>query len=287
MHEKMRKKIVYSQKLLCTSCAFGYKIILIFDSGVVPVKTAKREQKIIGLLESRGEISVNELSQILDVSVSTLRKQLAVMQSNGLVIRTYGGVMSVNRVPDETFESKLHKNIAEKRKIAERARALVSSGSSIALGSGTTVYGLGTLLGDLSRGVIYTNSMHAADYLSRCVGLEVHISGGIIRSHTGTIIGNEVAEYFRSLSQVDYAFIGCDAIDSNGEVFSDNLSVATAEKTILLSARHRFILCDSSKLGKPAVARITSLDQCDGLITGFAGNETTERFKTLTQVFYV
>ena len=89
------------------------------------MKTARREQKIIGLLESRGEISVSELSDILEISVSTLRKQLAVMQQKGLLIRTYGGVMSVNRVPDESFESKLRKNVAEKRKIAERARALV------------------------------------------------------------------------------------------------------------------------------------------------------------------
>ena len=115
------------------------------------MKTARREQRIIGLLESRGEISVNELSEILDISVSTLRKQLAVMQQNGLLIRTYGGVMSVNRVPDESFESKLRKNVAEKRKIAERARALVPSGASIALGSGTTVYDLCNLLDDLQR----------------------------------------------------------------------------------------------------------------------------------------
>lgn len=235
------------------------------------MKTARREQRIIGLLESRGEISVNELSEILDISVSTLRKQLAVMQQNGLLIRTYGGVMSVNRVPDESFESKLRKNVAEKRKIAERARALVPSGASIALGSGTTVYDLCNLLDDLDRGVIYSNSMQASDYLARVNGLEVHICSGIVRS----------------LKQVDYAFIGCDAINANGEVMSDNVSVATAEQNILFSAKHRYILCDSSKIGQSAVAHITSLKNCDGLITGYTGSEITERYKTLTEVLYV
>lgn len=250
------------------------------------MKTAQREQKIIGLLESRGEMSVNELSRILDVSVSTLRKQLAFMQQNGLLIRTYGGVMSVNRVPDESFESKLRKNVAEKHRIAERARLLVPDGASIALGSGTTVYDLCSLLDDLDRGVIYSNSMQAADYLSRVNGLEVHICGGIIRSLTGSIIGNEVVEYFRGLKQVDYAFIGCDAIDFNGEVMSDNVSVATAEKNILLCAKHRYILCDSSKIGQSAVAHITGLKNCDGLITCDTGSEITERYKTLTEVIY-
>ncbi len=250
------------------------------------MKATRREQEIIALLESRGELSVKDLSSILDVSLSTLRKQLAVMQDNGLVIRTYGGVMSVNRVPDETFESKLHKNITEKRRIAEKARSLVPNGAALALGSGTTVFGLANLLDDLPHATVYTNSMQAADYLSRSAGLEVHISGGIIRSHTGTIIGNEVAEYFRSLRQVDYAFIGCDAIDARGEVFSDNLAVAAAEKTILLSAKHKYILCDSSKIGRTAVAHITSLSVCDGLITCRSASDIAESFQFVSKVLY-
>lgn len=248
------------------------------------MKAAKREQKIIGFLESRGAMSVEELSQLLDVSVSTLRKQLSVMQENGLVIRTYGGVMPVNRVPDETFESKLHKNIAEKRRMAERARTLIPSGANIALGSGTSIYGLANILDDLTKGTIYTNSMQAADYLARCPGLEVHICSGIIRSRTGTIFGSEAAEYFRSLKQVDYAFIGCDAIDANGFVLSDNLSVASVEKIILNSARHKYILCDSSKLGQSAVARVTELKDVDGLIT--LDSPMARTYEPTTKILY-
>lgn len=249
------------------------------------MKVAKREQTIISLLESRGEISVNELSNILDVSVSTLRKQLAVMQQNGLVIRTYGGVMSVNRVPDESFDSKMQKNIGEKRRIAEKARSLIPDGATIALGSGSSVFCLGNLLNDLTRGIVYTNSMQTADYLARCGNLEVHISGGIIRGRTGTIIGNDVVECFTKLKNVDYAFIGCDAIDSKGEIYSDNLSVATVEKKLLLSAKHKFIICDSSKIGKTAVANITSLKQCDGLITCNAGNHLVDNFAIYTKIY--
>ena len=76
------------------------------------MKTDRREHKIISLLESRGEMTVNDLSRVLDVSLSTLRKQLAVMQSKGLVIRTYGGVMPVIRVADETFACQRHENVS-------------------------------------------------------------------------------------------------------------------------------------------------------------------------------
>ena len=248
------------------------------------MKTAKREQNIIGLLESRGAMSVEDLSSLLGVSVSTLRKQLAVMQANGLVIRTYGGVMPVNRVPDETFESKLHKNIAEKRRIAECARTLIPNGATVALGSGTSIYGLANLMDDMAVGTVYTNSMQAADSLARCPGLEVHISSGILRSRTGTIIGSEAADYFRSLKQVDYAFIGCDAIDSSGAVLSDNLSVAAVEKLILNCAKRKYILCDSTKLGQSAVARVTELAGCDGLIT--VHSPAAETYASMTRLLY-
>ncbi|MDD6090302.1 MAG: DeoR/GlpR family DNA-binding transcription regulator [Clostridiales bacterium] len=231
------------------------------------MKTTVREQKIISLLESRGEMSVNELSAILDVSVSALRKQLADMQNRKLIIRTYGGVMSINPVPAESFDSKLHKSVSEKRRIATEARALISDGSSISLGSGTTVFALSNLLDDFNSGSIYTNSMQAADYLARCAAPDVHICGGIIRSATGTITGNEAYNFFRNI-RVDYAFISCDAIDEDGVVYSDNLSVATVESAVLCNADHRFVLCDSTKLGKRSIATIGKLSDCEALITG-------------------
>ena len=123
------------------------------------MKTSIREQKIISILESRGEMDVKELSEILDISVSTLRKQLSDMQDKKLIIRTYGGVMSVNQFPDETFDSKLHKNVSEKRRMATKARSLIPEGSSVSLGSGTSVFALSNLLDDMNRASIYTNSM--------------------------------------------------------------------------------------------------------------------------------
>ena len=123
------------------------------------MKTSIREQKIISTLESRGEMDVKELSEILNISVSTLRKQLSDMQDKKLIIRTYGGVMSVNQFPDVTFDSKLHKNVSEKRRMATKARSLIPEGSSVSLGSGTTVFALSNLLDDMNRASIYTNSM--------------------------------------------------------------------------------------------------------------------------------
>ena len=63
-------------------------------------------------------------------------------------------------------------------------------------------------------------------------------------------------------------------------------SVATAEKSILLSAKHRYILCDSSKIGQSAVAHITSLKNCDALITGKEAAQLMDLFLTVTKVLY-
>ena len=240
------------------------------------MKTTVREQRIISILDSRGEMSVKELGGTLNISVSTLRKQLADMQGRKLIIRTYGGVMSINPVPDETFDSKSRKNVNEKRRIATMARTLVKSGDAISLGSGTTVFFLGNLLDDLSAAEIYTNSMQAAEHLAHF--LNTHICGGIIRSTTGTIIGDEACSFFRTKS-VDYAFIGCDAIDDDGIVYSGNLSVATVERAILQNAKKKYILCDSTKFGIKSIARIADLSECTAVITGSESQYVTENLK--------
>ena len=235
------------------------------------MKIEIREQKILSLLESRGEMSASDLSKILGISVSTLRKQLAVMQEKKLVIRTYGGVMSVNQYADESFESKIHKAVIEKRRIANKARTLIGDDKSISLGSGTTVYALCNILDDLEGVSIYTN---------------VHICGGIIRAATGTIIGNEAYEFFRGL-EVDSAFISCDALDEAGNVFSDSITVATVEREVLRSAKKCYVLCDSTKLGKKTTALITNIAQCDGMITGINDSEVAEKLSYVGNVIFV
>ena len=168
--------------------------------------------------------------------MSTLRKAFADMQSRKLIIRTYGGVMSANRFPDETFDSKLHKSVSEKRRIAATGASARSTVTPISLGSGTTVYALSNLLDDMDSATIYTNSMQAADFLAHCASLDVHICGGIIRSAIGTIIGNEAYNFFNGIC-VDCAFISCDAIDDDGEVYGDNIAVAAVESAVLKNAK--------------------------------------------------
>ena len=77
-----------------------------------------------------------------------------------------------------------------------------------------------------------------------------------------------------------------DAIDSSGDVYSENMAVALVEKTVLLNAKHKYILCDSSKIGKTAVAHIVNLRECDGIVTATLENGIAENFKFLTEVIY-
>lgn len=138
------------------------------------------------------------------------------------------------------------------------------------------MYALSNLLDDMDSATIYTNSMQAADFLAHCASLDVHICGGIIRSATGTIIGNEAYNFFNGIC-VDCAFISCDAIDDDGEVYSDNIAVAAVESAVLKNAKRKYVLCDSSKLGKRSIAHIVNLKECDALITGKSDSSVADK----------
>lgn len=91
--------------------------------------------------------------------------------------------------------------------------------------------------------------------------------------------------FFNNIS-VDYAFISCDAIGEDGEVYSDNVAVATVESAILHNAVHKYVLCDSTKLGKKSVAHIYNLKKCDALITGKNDTLAAERIARICNIIF-
>ncbi|MET0356023.1 MAG: DeoR family transcriptional regulator, partial [Cellvibrio sp.] len=53
--------------------------------------TQQRRRAIIDLLNTSGEVSVEHLAEHFTTSEVTIRKDLGALESNGLLLRRYGG----------------------------------------------------------------------------------------------------------------------------------------------------------------------------------------------------
>lgn len=244
------------------------------------------ESYILYLLETRKRVTNAELCKLLNLSTSTVRKKLARMEQQGLLLRTYGGAASLDAERDETIGKKTRLNLPQKRAIATAASKFLRDGTRIALGGSSTVAELTSYVLKLKKTVVFTDSTLIASLISRSRELEVRINSGIVRSRTGCIVGPCAQDLFKN-HYVQRAFVGCDSFSLESGAGSDNILVGQVERSILLCARERYVLCDSTKLNQPSVCSYASLPEITALITDSDANPefiTRLREKGLTVI---
>lgn len=231
---------------------------------------AERREKIIRYVQASGKIVVAELAKRLSVSPITIRRDLQLLDGQGLLIRTHGGAIAksealINEVP---YQEKVVTNISAKRKIAKKACELVQEGYTIILDAGTTNMELAKLLVGKSNLRVITNDIQIAAYLYRYNNLEVFCSGGKIQSKTGALVSGGADEYFARM-YADIVFLGADAFDLQHGVTSPNYEKAQLKQQMLASANKQVLVCDSSKYGKKSFSRVCRLQDLDLIITDF------------------
>lgn len=226
---------------------------------------------VLHLLNTKSRVTTEEVGEKLHIASSTVRKLLASMEQKGLLIRTYGGAISLDANRDAPLAQKALLNVEKKRAIARCARKYVKNGSRIAVAGGSTLLEFCRCLHDLKDAVVLTNSINAANILMANHNIEVQICAGIIRERTGCIVGWQAMSFFEEAS-VDMAFIGTDGVDPDKGIWSNNLLIGNAERYMAKAAKKVFVLCDDTKMGQTSIQPILPFSDVDYIIT----NEFTD-----------
>jgi DeoR family transcriptional regulator of aga operon len=93
------------------------------------IKRTDRMREVLSLLRGRGEVTSQVLRTELRVSAATLRRDLSELEEQGLLLRTHGGARALDPSDSEIpVRLRDHRMIAIKRRIAQRAAALVPAG---------------------------------------------------------------------------------------------------------------------------------------------------------------
>lgn len=240
----------------------------------------QREARLRDVLRVRGEASVSALAEELGVSEMTLRRDLDRLEAAGYVRRTHGGAVAAERIGFEfDFAARRQSNQKAKRAIAEAALKLIEPGQVILLDAGTTALELACLLRGVSNLVVVTPSLAVAAELQFAEGIQTILLGGILRRGSPDLTG-EITEAALETLAVDIAFQGSDGIGLDGMLYTGDLSVARVDRIIRQRAGRTYVLADSSKIGRSALACHGKLSEMSGWITdcGIA----PEHLKTLS-----
>lgn len=225
-----------------------------------------RWDEIRQLLQAEQRVTVAALADRFSVSEVTIRKDLAMMEGRGLLLRTHGGaVLAEDSRTVIGFNEKSRQSLREKEIIARKALEFIKPGQNIILDSGTTCLALAQLLKGLEIQVI-TNSLTAASALAGNDGVTMVMLGGAYRAVTAAIIGQSAVDQLR-LYNADIAFLGASGATPEGGFSCQNLHEAQIKRAMLQQASTHIVLMDSSKFGTNKFAAFAAYTDVQMVIT--------------------
>lgn len=228
----------------------------------------ERRHEICQLIDKGGSVRVDELALLWNVQPITIRRDLDLLASEGLIIRVRGGALRNERVRLELgYGERMHQNHVEKVAIAKRAAELIQPGQTIILDTGTTTQLLARELASRADIQVVTNSMVVALELRGALGVSVILLGGQARKGGVELIG-PLTERLLGDFHADIAFLGADAVDIEGGFYTTDLGVARVEELMIQAATTAVVLADTSKLKRRAFARYASYGPIHTWITG-------------------
>jgi DeoR/GlpR family transcriptional regulator of sugar metabolism len=241
-----------------------------------------QEKKILEILETQQYASVEELSAILCVSTSTVRRTLETLQQRGLVTRTHGGVKinsDNNFSPSFTF--RIHRNSFEKKKIALSAIKLIKNGDIIFLDGSTSAFYIAEYLKEFENIRVITNGIDTLSLLSKNHIL-AYSTGGQVSSENPSVLVGRYAEDMICNFHADIAFFSAQAMDNDGEIYDCFEDEIFLRRAMIKNAKTKVFLCDNTKVGKSSPYHLCSLKDIDYVASNLSLPNSVSPEKCLT-----
>ncbi len=236
-----------------------------------PGKRARRLRAELRLLAESGTsgapVPMHRLTQELSVSVATVRRDLADLEAQGLVVRTHGGARISASAVELPVRLRAGTSPEVKRLIARRAATFLPEGPfAVAIGGGTTAAEVARALVFRAELTILTNSLTTAAEIGARQNLRVLVTGGIVRPSSFEIVGALAESSFAALN-IGIAFLGADGVSAAGGVTTHDEVEARTNAAMVAGAQRSVLVVDSSKIGRVTLARVVDLAAVDDVVT--------------------
>jgi DeoR/GlpR family transcriptional regulator of sugar metabolism len=226
-----------------------------------------RQQMILERVRLSGRIQVGGLSKELGVTEVTIRRDLSVLQKNGLIKKTYGGAVLTS--PPEMNVSVRYRqirNLAAKRIIGKLAAALIKDGDIIYLEAGSTCYEITPYLAQKKNLTVIVNSLYLMSRLHELTQHHVIITGGHYRADRMDMVGPTAESAIAQLGGFK-AFTGADDITIDSGISGSDVVTVSFTKLVLQRASEVILVADHSKFDNPALYKIADIAELDYIVT--------------------
>ena len=239
----------------------------------------QRYEKILKILEEKRSVTVAELTKLLDISESTARRDIIVLDKAGKLVKVFGGAMlsdSIYQVVEPTVTQRVEVNREEKRQIARYAVSLLEPQDFVYLDAGTTTGYMLDFIEETGATFVTNAVAHAQRLVAK--GAHVLLIGGTLKSTTEAVVGTMAV-----LTLKDYhftkGFFGTNGIDRTAGLTTPDANEALVKRTAMEQCRKTYVLCDSSKFNVVSSVTFASLTACSVLT-----DAAPEEFKDIADI---
>lgn len=227
-------------------------------------KMLDRHTKILELLTENKKIEVTRLSELLNVSQVTIRKDLIQLENKGLIIREHG-FATLNSSDDINNRLAYHYDI--KRRIAKVATESVIDGETIMIESGSCCALLALEIARTKKDItIITNSAFIAEYIRKEPNTRIILLGGEYQNESQVMVGPITRKCVESFF-VDKLFIGTDGFsEASGFTGKDYMRSETV-RDMAKQANHVIIVTESTKFSQKGVVNLIATDEISSVVT--------------------
>lgn len=228
---------------------------------------AERHREILGAVREQDRVSVQTLAESLGVTPETVRRDLTELEHRGLLRRTHGGAVRIERMSYSTPVTD-RKGLYDDEKAAIAAFALeqIADDSTIGIDAGTSTIKLSELIPRTRRLTVVTYSLIVATNLAAHPHVKVHFLGGQIVENSRAAVGPWTLDAISRVT-MDQVFLSVDGINRRHGLTTHNIDEAAVKSALMAASRRTVVLADNSKLKREEFGRVAPLEKVDEIIT--------------------
>ncbi|MCS2147438.1 DeoR/GlpR family DNA-binding transcription regulator [Scandinavium manionii] len=236
------------------------------------VSSLERRAIILEKLKDNGQVFVNELSDIFQVSQETIRRDLNKLEEQRLIKKIHGGAVSSQFGFEMEFNERAKLAASEKKAIARHAAKLFKPGDSLFIDFGSTTLEFTRQLVEINELTVVTNSPLIANVLHENSSIKTILIGGEFISSkfecVGAIALDNIKRFF-----VDYAVIGAGAVHTDVGMMDQDINEAAIARQMIENSNRTVVLADGHKLQNHATTLVCGWDKIHYLFTTNDGSQ--------------
>lgn len=230
----------------------------------MPLK--EREYLILEYLKENKSATVEELCKTLFVSEPTMRRDLSSLNSQGKIIRTYGGA-SYKSEPGENLphEFREREHSDAKALIGRKCLSLINDGDTIMVDGSSTALALLKVINAKKSIAVITNSAKAPIILAD-TGIKLLVTGGELAQNTYAYVGSYAEDFIRSFN-ADICFFSVRTLTPDGRLTDNALAENSIRRAMMSRSKKSVLLLDSKKLGEPCISTLCDINSISHVVS--------------------